>query len=88
MNEFFARWETESPLFFKRLGKFGKWLALTGGLVAAVTLAAPSEISEKVIATVRLVSSYMVFGGGIVMAICGLTVDSREEMENKMQKKD
>jgi len=85
MNEFLARWETESPAFFKRLGKFGKWLAFTGGTVAAVTMAAPPEIKQSVIDTIRLVSSYMVFGGGILAAVCGLTVDSREEMEAKLK---
>jgi len=85
MNEFLARWETESPAFFKRLGKLGKWLFITGGAVAASTLAAPPEIKQSVIDVVRLVTSYMVFGGGIIAAVCGLTVDNREEMESKLK---
>jgi hypothetical protein len=49
-------------------------------------MVAPAEIHPEFVNIVKLVSSYMIFGGGIIVAISGLTVDRREDMEEKMQK--
>ncbi len=77
MNEFFARWETESPIFFKRLSKFGKWLVGAGVAFGAAAMAAPDEIHTQVVSVVKIASGYMIFGGGLIIGLCGLTVDSR-----------
>jgi hypothetical protein len=87
MNEFFARWETESPKFFKRLVRFGKWVAGAGAALVAATMVAPAEINKEVVDAVKLASSYMIFGGGILAAVSGLTVDSRDELDAKLQPK-
>jgi hypothetical protein len=84
MNEFLARWRTESPSFFKNLAWGGKIIVGMGGAIMAVVIAAPELIHAKVIETLQLVASYLVFGGGIIVAISSLTVESKDELQDKI----
>lgn len=88
MNEFLARWSTESPSFFKRIAGIGKFLVGAGGIIMAACLAAPETISASVLEYLKLASSYMVFGGGIMAAVAQLTVKDTEELQNKINEKD
>jgi hypothetical protein len=87
MNEFFARWRSESPAFFKNLAWGGKIIVGMGGAIMAVLIAAPELIHAKVIETLQLIASYLVFGGGIIVAISSLTVESKDELQNKIDEK-
>lgn len=88
MNEIKARWQTESPSFFKTLATIGKFLVGAGGVIMAATLAAPETISPQLINWLELGSSYMVFGGGIMAAVATLTVADYSELQNKLNEKD
>ena len=87
MNEFFARWKTESPEFFKNIAAFGKWLLGAGGVLMATTIAAPETIIPQVIEVVKIASGYMVFGGGIMIGLAGLTVKDYDELQKKIESK-
>ena len=86
MNEFFARWATESPKFFKRLGTWGKWITGAGAAIIAAKLTAPELIHKGFLNVLELVATYMVFGGGLIVIVSGLTVNDQEAMEQKMKK--
>jgi hypothetical protein len=86
MKEFIARWKSESPEYFKAIGNFGKWLAGAGAILMASTLAAPETISVSLIKTIQLVSSYMIFGGGIIAGLCKLPVADYDALQDKINK--
>ena len=87
MNEFIARWRTESPSFFKSLGLFGKFLVGAGGVTMAAVIAAPELVSPAVLHIMKIVSSYLVFGGGIIAGVSQLTVADHEELQKKINEK-
>ena len=87
MNEFKARWITESPSFFKKLNMYGKLLVGAGGVIMAACIAAPEAISETMLHYLKLSASYMVFGGGILAAVANLKVADHSELQNKINEK-
>jgi hypothetical protein len=87
MNELIARWKTESPSFFKSLGLFGKFLVGAGGVTMAAVIAAPELVSPSVLHILKVVSSYLVFGGGIIAGVSQLTVKDYEELQTKINEK-
>jgi hypothetical protein len=84
MNEFIARWTSDSPAFFKAISKFGKWLVAAGAAIIATNMAAPEIISKEILAFLEKAAGYMVFGGGIIVAISNLTVSDYEELKDKL----
>ena len=87
MNEIIARWKTESPSFFKNLALFGKFLVGAGGVIMAAVLAAPELVSATILEILKTVSSYLVFGGGIIVGISTLTVADHDELQKKINEK-
>lgn len=88
MNELLTRWRLESPQFFKNLAWWGKVLAGAGGAIMAVVTAAPELIDETVLRICKLTASYLVFGGGIIVAISNLTVSDYDKLQKKLNEKD
>jgi hypothetical protein len=87
MNEIIARWKTESPSFFKTLGLIGKFMVGAGGVTMAAVIAAPELVSASVLHILKIVSSYLVFGGGIIAGISQLTVKDYDELQTKINEK-
>lgn len=84
MNQIKARWTSESPDFFKTLSLIGKFLVGAGGVVMAACIAAPEIIAPGILEWLKLGSSYMVFGGGIIVGVSNLTVNSTSELQDKI----
>jgi hypothetical protein len=87
MNELIARWKTEMPSFFKTVSLVGKFLVGAGGVTMAAVLAAPELVSPAVLQILKVVSSYLVFGGGIIAGVSQLTVKDYEELQTKLHEK-
>lgn len=87
MNELLTRWRLESPKFFTEIAYFGKLIVSIGGIVMASCLAAPETIAPAVLGWMKLISSYMIFGGGIVVAIANLTVSDPDKLKEKLHEK-
>jgi hypothetical protein len=84
MNEFLARWESESPKFFKKLIKFGKWLS---GLSAAVYAATASIPNASLPTIVNQILGYTTVIGAVIVAVASLAVKDTVELENKIESK-
>lgn len=87
MNEFLARLETESPKFFKRIAKFGKYLIAVGLGLIAITKAPITDIRADVLDVVNTVGDYCAFAGSLIVVLCNLTVADQSELQSKIENK-
>ncbi len=87
MNELIARWKLRSPSFFVGVANFGKWIMGVGAVLMAATVAAPESIKPELVETIKIVSSYMIFGGSVVLSIAKLTVADPEALKDLINNK-
>lgn len=83
MKEFFARWDSESPKFFRKLIAFGKWLS---GLSAAVYAATSTIPNISLPPVVNTILGYTTVIGAVIVAVAGLAVKDTAELDKKLEK--
>jgi formate-dependent nitrite reductase membrane component NrfD len=87
MKEFLARWQTESPAFFKTAGVLGGIIAAIGGVFLTASLTAPEVVSAGVIKIVKAVAEVMLWVGATVLLMSKITVADTQELQNKIDEK-